>query len=122
MEACSAGMLEYGGKGRRVKYWARLGYWISTCYGSFSFGGRFETYEPLIYLISHFFSGCGEPHVLSQWIRGHTCNVRTAAVDGNCQSFPLNSQRVFRKLFRHKYDSQQSYCITHSVSTDNASL
>jgi hypothetical protein len=38
-----------------VKYWACLGWWISPCYGPFSLGGRFETYEPLIYLIFQFF-------------------------------------------------------------------
>jgi hypothetical protein len=53
--ASSAEKGEYGGKGRGVKYWARLGYWISPCYGPFSLGGRFETYEPFIYLIFIFF-------------------------------------------------------------------
>jgi hypothetical protein len=38
MEASSAGKREYGRKGRRVKYWARLNYWISPCYGPFSLG------------------------------------------------------------------------------------
>jgi hypothetical protein len=31
--------------------------WISPCFGPFSFGARFETYEPIIYLIFHFFFG-----------------------------------------------------------------
>jgi hypothetical protein len=43
------------GKGRRVKYWARLGCWISPCYGPFSLGARFETYKTLISLILQFF-------------------------------------------------------------------
>jgi hypothetical protein len=51
MKATSAGKREYGGKGRRVNYWARLGCWISPCYGPFSLGARFETYEPVISLI-----------------------------------------------------------------------
>jgi hypothetical protein len=64
MEASSAGKREYGGKGRSVKYWARLGCWISPCYGPFSLGGRFDTYEPFISLIFQvFFSGRGEPRI-----------------------------------------------------------
>jgi hypothetical protein len=57
MEASSAGKREYGGRGRWVKYWARLGWWISPCYGPFSLGAHFETYEPSISLIFTFFSG-----------------------------------------------------------------
>jgi hypothetical protein len=34
-----------------------LGCWISLCYGPFSVGTHFETYEPFISLISKFFSG-----------------------------------------------------------------
>jgi hypothetical protein len=34
--------------------WTRLGCWISPSYGPFSLGGRFENYEPVIYLIFHF--------------------------------------------------------------------
>ena len=33
------------------KYWARLSRWISPCYGPFSLGALFETYEPFISLI-----------------------------------------------------------------------
>jgi hypothetical protein len=40
METGSVGKLEYRSKGTRVKYWARLGCWISPCYGSFSPGVR----------------------------------------------------------------------------------
>jgi hypothetical protein len=79
-----------GTKGKWLKYWARLGSWISACYGPFYNGARlgcwisacygpfyngarFETYEPFISLIFIFFSGGGEPRILNQWIRGHTC-------------------------------------------------
>jgi hypothetical protein len=31
-----------------------MGCWISPCYGPFSLEARFETYEPIIYLIFHF--------------------------------------------------------------------
>jgi hypothetical protein len=55
MEASSARKRDYGDKGRWVKYWACLGCWISPCYGPFSFGERFETYEPFISLIFKFF-------------------------------------------------------------------
>jgi hypothetical protein len=55
MEASIAGKREYGGKGRCVKHWARLGCWISSRYGQFSLGARFETYEPFISLIINFF-------------------------------------------------------------------
>jgi hypothetical protein len=51
MEASSAEKLEYGVKGRWVKHWARLGCWISPCYGPFSLGGSFETCEKFISLI-----------------------------------------------------------------------
>jgi hypothetical protein len=40
-----------------AKYWKRLGCWISQCYGPFSLGARFETYEPFISLIFQFSSG-----------------------------------------------------------------
>jgi hypothetical protein len=63
MEESSAGKREYGDKGRWVKYWARLGCWISPCYGPFSFGGRFETYGLFVSSILQFFSGRGEPRI-----------------------------------------------------------
>jgi hypothetical protein len=50
MVASYAGEREYGGKERWVKYWARLGCWISQCYGPFSLGGRYETHEQCIFL------------------------------------------------------------------------
>jgi hypothetical protein len=37
-----------------------LGCWISPCYGLFSLGRHFETYETFIYLIFKFFSGHSE--------------------------------------------------------------
>jgi hypothetical protein len=40
-----------------------LGCWISQCYGPFSLGARFETYEPFIALIFKFFSGRGKPRI-----------------------------------------------------------
>jgi hypothetical protein len=49
------GSVSTGKKGSGVKYLARLGCWISPCYGPISLGGRFETYEPFIYLIFKFF-------------------------------------------------------------------
>jgi hypothetical protein len=63
MEANSPGKREYGGKDRRVKYWAHLGCWISPCYGPFSLDARFETYEPFISLVLQFRSGRGEPRI-----------------------------------------------------------
>jgi hypothetical protein len=38
------------GEKEDVKYWAPLGCCISPCYGPFSHGARFETYEPFISL------------------------------------------------------------------------
>jgi hypothetical protein len=52
-----AGKRGYGEKGRRVKYWAHLGCWISPCYGRFSRDARFETYELFISLIFQKFFG-----------------------------------------------------------------
>jgi hypothetical protein len=40
-----------------------LGCWISPCYGPFSLGVHFETYEPFISLIFKFFSGHGKLHI-----------------------------------------------------------
>jgi hypothetical protein len=57
MEASSAGKREYGGKGRWVKYWAHLGFWISPCCSSLLLDVRFETYEPCISLIFKCFGG-----------------------------------------------------------------
>jgi hypothetical protein len=51
MKASSAEMREYRGNGRWVKYWDRLGCWISPFYDPFYFGARFKTYEQFIYLI-----------------------------------------------------------------------
>jgi hypothetical protein len=57
MEAISAGKHGYGDKERRAKYWARLGCWISLCYGPFTRLARFETDKPFIFLIFKFFLG-----------------------------------------------------------------
>jgi hypothetical protein len=54
-----------------------LGSWISPCYGPFSLGGRFETYEPFISVIFRFFPGCGEP-----WV---TETARTESTDMGTQ-------------------------------------
>jgi hypothetical protein len=48
------GSVGTGTKERRFKYLERLGCWISTCYGPFSFSASFETYEPIISLIFNF--------------------------------------------------------------------
>jgi hypothetical protein len=40
-----------------------MGCWISPYCGPFSLGGRFETYEPFIYLIIRFFSGRDKPRL-----------------------------------------------------------
>jgi hypothetical protein len=37
-----------------------LGCWISPCYGLFSLGARFDTYELFISLIFKFFGGHGK--------------------------------------------------------------
>jgi hypothetical protein len=55
MEAISAGKHGYGDKGRRAKYWASLGCWISPCYGSFMLGTCFETDKPFIFLTFKYF-------------------------------------------------------------------
>jgi hypothetical protein len=61
MEASSMGKCEYGGKGRRVRYWVHLGCWISLYYSPFLLGVRFETYELSISFKFKIFSGCGKP-------------------------------------------------------------
>jgi hypothetical protein len=63
-----------GDKGRGVKYWERLGCWISPCYGPFWLGARFETYEPFIFLVFQIFfrvavnRGYGDPPVCIQYV------------------------------------------------------
>jgi hypothetical protein len=69
MEAHSARKRRYGDKGEWVKYWACLGYWISPCYGPFSLGGSFETYEPFISFIFNFFFRAAV--ILRYWISGY---------------------------------------------------
>jgi hypothetical protein len=72
-----------------VKYWARLGCWILPCYGQFSLGGLFETYEPFISLLFNFFSGRCERRILNQCIRGHDCTLGTALINhlNHCASY-----------------------------------
>jgi hypothetical protein len=41
-----------------------LGCWISPCYGPFSLGARYDTYEPFISSIFKFFSGRGKPQIV----------------------------------------------------------
>jgi hypothetical protein len=48
------GKPEYRGKVRSVKYCVRFSCWISPCYGSFSLGVRFDSYELFISLIFNF--------------------------------------------------------------------
>ena len=57
MKTSSAGKYGCSDKGRWVKYWACLGCWISPCYGLYSLGMHFETYEQFISLIFQFFFG-----------------------------------------------------------------
>jgi hypothetical protein len=57
------GKRTYGGKESWVKEWARLGCWMLPCYGPFSLGARFETYEPFISVISKIFSGRAKPRI-----------------------------------------------------------
>jgi hypothetical protein len=57
MEVSSTGKRAYGGKGRRARYWSRLGCWISPFYSPFSLGARFKSYKPFISLIFNFLFG-----------------------------------------------------------------
>jgi hypothetical protein len=45
----------------------------------FSLGERFQTYEPFIALIFHFFSGRGKPRILDQWIWGHDSTTKATS-------------------------------------------
>jgi len=56
--------------GKKVKHWVRFGCWISTCYGLFSLGTRFETYEPFISLIFQTF--WGPRSTAKNWNRGYS--------------------------------------------------
>jgi hypothetical protein len=83
MEASSAGKHEYGGKRRGVKYWVRLGCWISPCHGPFSLGTQFETYELFISLIFQFFSGRGKLRITETTDMG-ACLYITFGRDSTC--------------------------------------
>jgi hypothetical protein len=65
----------YRDKRRWNDYWARLGCWISSCYGPFSLCMHFETYEPFVCLIYQFFPGRSKPWILNQRNWGHNCIV-----------------------------------------------
>jgi hypothetical protein len=49
--------------------------WNQECYGLFSLGMRFETYEPFFPSILQFFSGCSKQWMLNQQIWGHNCTL-----------------------------------------------
>jgi hypothetical protein len=75
MQVSSARKSGYGDKARWVKYWARLGCLILPCYGPFPLGGRFETYEPFISLISFFQTAVNRECWISG-IWGNDCYVK----------------------------------------------
>ena len=50
-------------RGQRKMSQARVCAAGFQCYGPFSLGARFETYEPFLYLIFQIFSGCGKPRM-----------------------------------------------------------
>jgi hypothetical protein len=83
-----------------------LGCWISPCYGPFSFGARFETYEPVISLIFQFFSGRGKPRV--------TESADTESVDTGARQYflPLSVSLFLHQLLTKNY---KRFCITISV-------
>jgi hypothetical protein len=56
------------GQRRWVKYWARLGCWISQCYGPFSLGARFETYGVHFFNFQIFFRAAVNR---GYWISGY---------------------------------------------------
>jgi hypothetical protein len=55
-----------------------MGCWISPCYGPFSLGVRFGTYETFIALIFQFFWGRGKPQI-------------TETVDIGARLYPQNN-------------------------------
>ena len=61
------------GQRKMIKYCAHLGCWISPCYGPFSLGARFETYEPFISLIFQIVSGRDKQLRLNPRIRRFAC-------------------------------------------------
>jgi hypothetical protein len=103
MEATSAGKRGYGDKGQRVRYWSRLGCWISPVYDPFSLGGRFETYEPIISLIFQFFFSCGKPRVTQTADMGARLYTHT-----NFSYIPLSPPKKFNRLgwLNHKCAQQ----------------
>jgi hypothetical protein len=82
-----------------------LGCCISPCYGPFSLGGTFDTYEPFISLIFNFFSGRGK-----QWIRWHGCILqRFAGIGtGTKRNYPIIFKldlQFFKATFNCNYAS-----------------
>jgi hypothetical protein len=97
------GSLSTGAKEDDVKYWARLGCWISPCYGPFSLGGSFEIYKPFISLISHFFSGRGEP-----WI---TESADTESADTSARLYFLYYHNYISPIFNYHFRERQATYI-----------
>jgi hypothetical protein len=121
MEASSVGKCEYGGKGRWVKYWARLGCWISPCYRLSSLGARFETYESFISLIFKFFFGqryTADNWNLGYWISGYG-GTTVLSFHGlvDTRRTPIRSSSVLIKI----YSTWQSkrVCAPDDYSTKN---
>jgi hypothetical protein len=81
--------------------------WISAagfhCYGQFSLGTHFKTYEPFIYLVFFltFLGGCGKPQILNQWIQGHACIYLQYLkwLSNHCKSSLLNTIPCFYRQY-----------------------
>jgi hypothetical protein len=65
-----------------------LGRWISPCYGLFSLGARFETYEPFIYLIFNFWWGRGKPQITE------TADTESADTGARLYYYSLNELSI----------------------------
>jgi hypothetical protein len=66
------GSVGLGTKKDEFKYRARLGYWISPCYGPFLLGASFDTYEPFICLIFLLFRAAVNR---GYWLSGYRCTT-----------------------------------------------
>jgi hypothetical protein len=77
MGAIFAVKFGYGDEGRGVNKSARLGCWVSPCYGPFSPVGRLETYEKFIFF--DFFFGRSEARMLNyrMWWLASICISHT---------------------------------------------
>jgi type III secretory pathway lipoprotein EscJ len=69
-----------------------LGHLISPCYGPFSLGTRFETYEKFIYFILQFISGCGKLLITE------TADAESADMGANCTSHENMAEKNFTNL------------------------